>query len=448
MAPSPATLSSAYREAYSLDRALGRLFGGILTHLQRKQWFSDSATSPSLFVVYAHDKKEEAAANPNVAVAIINWLRKIQARAYSDLYPLSNTLCEERENGTESVANILSNQFCILPGTSKYGVVNSVDKVIVCGSELLKKYVEDKFSGPYIETIRETYERARYQDPNERQNEIRTVVESHCRKEAFHHVLTELAFIKLRYFHDSNGKSIIPVVLSGNPVPSTGCGMEYLPFLDGTDLRLKLQPAAPLADQHKLFFKLLMQISPDLTPFIQLIQDGYEDAHKELSQTTTLTERNVSEVLTSFFEKFADSMSSLIPPPMKYLERWRLTPSYGAEEIALGSTNASFLEDWQFQNRESTLKELSQLVAEKKSSGTLTILLSGPLGIGKKATVAHFLSTLLSRSRTFFVDSEDERALQTRYGEIAETLFLAPTRESGMQPYTSGQSKSVTIRNF
>jgi len=78
---------------------------------------------------------------------------------------------------------------------------------------------------------------AQYFDIEKLQLSIRRVVERWCREPAFHHVLTELAMLKIRRSASKvQNHGIIPVALDRVDI-------KYLSFLDGCDLRLKLNPS-------------------------------------------------------------------------------------------------------------------------------------------------------------------------------------------------------------
>lgn len=235
--------------------ALGELFDRLLDILADTDQFGRQA-SASIFIVYAHDSDVAGNAGAQCVRSLIKWLLVIRSRLLSDKSPLR----WPREGGIAVAQNILSNQFCLLP---RGGItsdieeeITSVDKVILCGSNVLKNTMSTPSLNPYVDSIVACYNQAQSRNMQSKdiQDEIRTIVERHCNSDGFHHVLTELALLKLRRSASpgDNG-NIIPVALGGD-------GMRYLSFLNNCDLFLKLGSSLGLASQHKLFFNLLRQL--------------------------------------------------------------------------------------------------------------------------------------------------------------------------------------------
>ncbi|KAI1762823.1 hypothetical protein GGR53DRAFT_400231 [Hypoxylon sp. FL1150] len=257
----------------SLDDAPKRLFWAILETLADTDVFSNS-TSPSIFIVYAHDNPKEETANSWCVRHLIDWLGAIRSRTLSDKSPLP--LWSTREGGSAAVRNILDNQFCLLPtrnSSDETGIVTSVDKVVVCGSGLLKRYYEDPFTPSYIKALEVSYIEGQAQcaNPQELQCGLRNVVEKHCHRPGFHHVLTELAFIKLRgSFSQGSKHCTIPVALDEDL-------MAYLPFRNPSDLVLKLHSPSE-ADLHRLFFRLLRQVYMEAQSLITRFESCYKIA--------------------------------------------------------------------------------------------------------------------------------------------------------------------------
>ncbi|RYO74910.1 hypothetical protein DL764_010654 [Monosporascus ibericus] len=166
-------------------------------------------------------------------------------------------LWSTREGGAAAAQNILSNQFCLLPASIRSdiaGTINSVDKVIVCGSRMLERYYEDDFTSSYIDAVEAVYAEVQHQTGDVLQSRIRHLVET-----------------KRSYDHDGHG--IIPISLNGGD-------MKYLPFLQNSDLRLK--SSVNTADLRRLFFKLLQQLYTEEHALIGLFKECYENAHKRL----------------------------------------------------------------------------------------------------------------------------------------------------------------------
>ncbi|KAJ3571480.1 hypothetical protein NPX13_g5363 [Xylaria arbuscula] len=218
----------------------GKQFVQLLKGFAESDRFSHHET-PALFIVYAHENEESGKAHANYVLNVIKWLTAIRSRTISDKAPLLWSL-DNDQSDPASVHNILDNQFRLLPRSSS----NSVDKVIVFGSEVLRQYKQHSFAGGYIQELQTIYEEA---IPKDHESKIRTLVETRCKEVGFHHILTELAFLQMR--KDSHDKShgIIPIVLSGDD-------MEYLQFVERCDVFLK----DPSKEGYKLFFKLLKRV--------------------------------------------------------------------------------------------------------------------------------------------------------------------------------------------
>lgn len=266
--------------------ALSELFDKLLYVLADMDVFGRS-NSPSMFIVYAHDSEDGGSSGAQYAKRIIKWLLALRSRILSDKSPLRS----KREGGIAAARNILSNQFCLLPpGRSTDGSgdeITSVDKVILCGSEVLQRYYGHAFTASYINGIQELYDQAQHRSMlrESLQHEIREFVERQCQSEGFHHVLTELAFLALR--RNSCGRDddgIIPMRLSGDEV-------SYLPFITKCDLFLKVDDSPSMAGQHKLFFNLLRQLyaDPSSHAIVDAFQDCYENVSKHLQGEVAIT---------------------------------------------------------------------------------------------------------------------------------------------------------------
>lgn len=255
--------------------ALQKLFGKILNTLANTDVFSRS-TSPSNFIVYTHDSPEKGTANAKCVDLFIQWLKILRSRTLSDRSPV--LLWSRREGEDAAIENILSNQFCLLPAGCRVddaGTIISVDKVIVCGSSLLRRYYEDAFASQYVHAILALYDKFQRNSRDELQRETRDLVEKQCKREWFHHVLTELAFVELRRSQNDGNHGIIPISLDED-------GLEYLPFLQNCDHYLKLKSTFKLFDLHKFFFNLLQRIYTEEHERIAIFRDCYKEASKRL----------------------------------------------------------------------------------------------------------------------------------------------------------------------
>ncbi|RSL69555.1 hypothetical protein CEP53_002179 [Fusarium sp. AF-6] len=276
---------------YDLNGALDKLFTSILDHLAETDVFGHS-NSPSIFIVYAHDNEKEGTANAWCVVLLIEWLKAIRSRTVSDKAPLP--LWSPRTGGSESTRNILSNQLCLLPCTEASGdtgIIDRVNKVVVCGSEVLKRYYENEFTPSYIDAIV-----AAYQDPQdgssvsvELERRIRNVVEANCSHVAFHHVLTELGFLKLRSIHTKDSHGIIPVALDQDL-------MAWLPFRANCDLVIKAK-SLNMSDLHQLFFKILEQIYVKEHVLIKQCKECYSQASERFRREPRLSESRCRQII-------------------------------------------------------------------------------------------------------------------------------------------------------
>jgi hypothetical protein len=183
-----------------------------------------------MFIVYAHDNDPVGEASARCVQQLIGWLKVLRLQVLSDKSALS--LWSARAEGTAAAHNILSNQFCLLPKHARsleVDKISSVDKVLLFGSAVLKAYYEEPSVQSYFSEIEEAWVQAQAQDLDveELQLRIRRVVEHWCQETALHHVLTELAMLKIRRSVSKiQSHGIIPVALDG-------VDFRYLSFLDG-----------------------------------------------------------------------------------------------------------------------------------------------------------------------------------------------------------------------
>jgi len=198
----------------------------------------------------------------------------------------------DRENGAAGF-DILRNQFCLLPklGTPKSVYdVNSVDKVIICCSEVLQTYCEDKKMEGYTKAIVDFYRatektlktRAEIEEFKEG---LAKIVKKHDGMEGFHHVLTEISFLQIRSIKEKRNHGMIPVLLNGD-------GISYLPFFQKEvpvwpAPKSGSNPAIPeLQIRHEFFFKLLSQIFVDNNREIDAFKQCYQSCVTSLSLET------------------------------------------------------------------------------------------------------------------------------------------------------------------
>lgn len=281
---------------------MDKLFISILDHLAETDVFGKSE-SPSVFIVYAHENAKEGNANSWCVVRLIKWLKAIRSRTVSDKAPLP--LWASRVGGSDSIKNILSNQFCLLPGgdiSNDAGTIHRVDKVVVCGSEVLKRYYQNSFTSSYINAIITSYHKKAV-DSHTLERNIRSIVEAQCQHDAFHHVLTEIAFLSIRSSYSKDNHGIIPVTLDQDL-------MAWLPFRDNCDLVLKLK-SLKVTDLHQLFFKLLEQIYMEEHVLISKYRECYDQAKERLQGEADLSEARSQQIVDQEISKAQKALSGI-----------------------------------------------------------------------------------------------------------------------------------------
>ena len=131
------------------------LFQEILERFKDADWFSGS---PSMFLVYAHENPDSAfRADSEAARWLIQSLNDIRSNLHSDRSAMGYNSSAIYETPADIAHDVLSSQLCLLPQGNS---IQSVEKVILCGSELLGHYIQSEFYGPYAEAIRHAYEEA------------------------------------------------------------------------------------------------------------------------------------------------------------------------------------------------------------------------------------------------------------------------------------------------
>ncbi|KIX02800.1 uncharacterized protein Z518_08743 [Rhinocladiella mackenziei CBS 650.93] len=267
----------------TFGKILEELFEEILNTLRNFDHFG-RLHSPSIFLVYAHDKPNAGNAHVSCVHHLIKWLQKVGAQILSDRSPLLEV--SNRQNGGEAVRDILANQICLLPpvhgSAGDKEVISSVDKVLLCGSDVLREYCKGGLDSGYIDAVErlctEEYNRGIY--PENLQGRIRQVMNEFQKRGEVHHVHTELAFLRVRYQRaNTNGHGIIPVALNGDL-------MDYVQLFENSNLVLKLKSTTKLLDLHKLFFKVLRQLFTDHLQDIDEFENCYDAAYDRFSSST------------------------------------------------------------------------------------------------------------------------------------------------------------------
>ncbi len=250
--------------------------------------------SPSLFLVYAHNNVQ-GKADAEISQRVIQWLSTLRTNLYSDRsaggrqpLPLPAT-----PGDTAKANDILSSQLCLLPhhnGTAKY--------VVLCGSELLGHYMASPFYQGFYKAIQNAYQQTveHTDDFTQVEMAIRKVVNAHVGDKDFHHVLTELAFLQIRYEHDKDKHNVIPLLLNGN---AQQCLPKFI--VDSTTIRIeetqwrqashwKGQQTYQDEGLHVGFFRLLKQLVVKQERCIQLVEkEVYQACLQKLREDSAHT---------------------------------------------------------------------------------------------------------------------------------------------------------------
>ncbi len=234
-------------------------------------------SSPSLFLVYAHNNHRLGQADADVSQRVIQWLSNLRSNLYSDrsasghqALPFAATL-EENAKAND----ILSSQLCLLPNHP-----GTVDHVVLCGSELLGHYMASPYYQRFCQAIQHAYQQA--SDTNDFaqiEAAIRKVVDANLNEKEFHHVLTELAFLQIREAHLKGEHGIIPMLLN---IPAEQCLPTFI--LDSTTIRIeesrwrapsdwKGQQTYQDEGLHIGFFKLLKRLFVKQERYIALVEE-------------------------------------------------------------------------------------------------------------------------------------------------------------------------------
>lgn len=174
--------------------------------------------STSAFLVYAHKNDHSRKdSSENIANDLSKWLNHIGTNLRSDQRPKGSDKGRFFQNlGDDgTVHDIVENQLSLLPSIFNH---NAVEKVILCGSDLLQDYVNTLFYQEYLSQIGDIMQEARA-DTELLKRQIRHIVESASKNPDFHHVMTEIALLNSSLSQHAQSQKlsrIIPIELSGN----------------------------------------------------------------------------------------------------------------------------------------------------------------------------------------------------------------------------------------
>ncbi len=257
-----------------------------------------SSVWPSAFLVYAHDNPYYGMADAGTSKFLIDHLVKLGVNLYSDQRPkgLQGQAALITREEAARVDDILTSQFCLLP--TAIGGAQPVDKVIVCGSQVLGRYLQwgeaGKHYQAYYKDLKKAYGVAQHNSA-QAEAEIRKVVNTYSQQADFHHVLTEMAFLKIRTdYLDQHG--IIPVSLCAN-----GYALCVQDFVKATTVRIEDMPrfASQQASgqamyqqqgRHLVFFKLLERLLAQngAEALLRTFWTAYSDLIKRLNSEASV----------------------------------------------------------------------------------------------------------------------------------------------------------------
>ncbi len=288
------------------------------------------SNKPSLFLVYAHDNPAHGKAEAKTSKYLIEKLFEIRGvNLFSDQMPTGQRYSSSSEDQKKDgkLEDILTNQLCLLPYQLIEGV-KPVNKVVVCCSEVLGKYLKDwPDYNTFYEALRDAYseDREAYLKDNEQKgtSAIREVVRKFSQepeyKARFHHVLTEIAFLQIRKEHLQDQHGIIPVALTPNSyeqclahfIPATTVRMEDIPRLEGQARAGR--EVYPNQSRHGVLFKVIERVlvdSDEAQTFLDKFWKGYSNCILRLKEDATLGELGFAKLLDGIFDDIRTALHS------------------------------------------------------------------------------------------------------------------------------------------
>ncbi len=289
----------------------------------------EMSDKPSLFLVYAHDNPAHGQAKASTSKYLIDKLSTIRVNLYSDQAPMAQPYSSSPEDLKEDckLEDILTSQLCLLPDPLRDDV-KPVDKVVVCCSELLGKYLAWPHYEDFHQDLQAAYrkDRAAYRQDGAQPgtSAIRQVGRQFSQEEAykaeFHHVLTEIAFLQIRAEERGDQHGIIPVSLTPHSyehclayfIPATTVRMEDI-------LRFDEQAQAgregyPNQSRHWVLFKLIERLlvgSDEAKTFLNKFWQGYSDfIYRLKNEPSTLGELEFAKLLDGIFDGIRTALHS------------------------------------------------------------------------------------------------------------------------------------------
>ncbi|KAI0169538.1 hypothetical protein GGR52DRAFT_471296 [Hypoxylon sp. FL1284] len=250
-------------------------------------------------MIYAHDNPSfpDHPAHADIVEKFIAWSKKLSFDVDSDRSP--HGYVPGRGVQIDGASNdILTTQLSLLPPDWDD---KNVRYVVVFGSRLLEKYIQDEHQRnfddgkTYIETIVDTcqeFDRTEW-DPTstDEKERFRKKVFDRVRDtqtrlipkmgNTFHHVLTELAFVKFRMNRQTTPR-VIPISLDENSTPS---------FIASGPNLLRVENVGQ-HNIYKSFFNILLRFEhhEEDRPFVEAMRKCFEECRGLASDSTLATQ--------------------------------------------------------------------------------------------------------------------------------------------------------------
>ncbi len=273
---------------------------------------------PSAFLVYAHDNPHYGTADAGTAKFLIHQLFELGINMYSDQTPKGRQAQASFSTRQDAARtdDILTSQLCLLP--TAIGSIQPVDKVMVCSSQVLGHYLQWEHYPAFCTELKAVYGQGQ-QNAAQAEAQIRQVVNTYVKYPGFHHVLTEMAFLKIRAeYLEQHG--IIPVSLSADGYKS--CCED---FIQATTVRIEDMPrfASQQASgqqvyenqgRHLVFFKVLERLLArhDAEALLRVFWTGYADLIKRLNSKASAPQvADYLPVWDSLFEGVRTTLQTL-----------------------------------------------------------------------------------------------------------------------------------------
>ncbi len=273
---------------------------------------------PSAFLVYAHDNPHYGTADAGTAKFLIHQLFELGVNMYSDQTPKGRQAQASFSTLQDATRtdDILTSQLCLLP--TAIGSIQPVDKVMVCSSQVLGHYLQWEHYPAFCTELKAAYGQGQ-QNADQAEAQIRQVVNTYVKYPGFHHVLTEMAFLKIRAeYLEQHG--IIPISLSADAYKS--CCQD---FIQATTVRIEDMPrfASQQASgqrvyenqgRHLVFFKVLERLLArhNAETLLRVFWTGYADLIKRLNnEAISLQVADYLQVWDSLFESVRSTLQTL-----------------------------------------------------------------------------------------------------------------------------------------